>query len=104
MEFNPEIYMLGFGIILFCSGLLLVLSRKHAIMVLMGIELMLNASNINFVVFNRLHPDSLDGQMAVIFVMLIAAAEVAVALAIILNLYRNRDKISLDDLNKLKEE
>jgi NADH:ubiquinone oxidoreductase subunit K len=71
---------------LFCIGMVIITTKKNAIVVLMGIELILNAANINLVAFSR-YDDQLQGQMFALFVIVIAASEAAVALAIILNLY-----------------
>lgn len=91
------------GIVLFCLGVFLVLTRRNAIMALMGIELMLNATNLNFVAFSQGDQVDLDGQMAAIFVMVLAAAEVAVALAIILNVYQRFKTIEIERVSELKE-
>ncbi len=91
------------GIILFCLGVFLVLTRRSAIMALMGVELMLNASNLNFVAFSQGDQVDLDGQMAAIFVMVLAAAEVAVALAIVLNVYQRFKTVEIERISELKE-
>ncbi|MEM9987437.1 MAG: NADH-quinone oxidoreductase subunit NuoK [Bacteroidota bacterium] len=91
------------SIFLFCLGIFLVLTRRNAIMALMGIELMLNASNLNFVAFSQHDMVDLDGQMAAIFVMVLAAAEVAVALAIILNVYQRFKTVEIERVSELKE-
>jgi len=89
--------------ILFCVGLWGVLSRRNAVGILMGVELMLNAANINFVAFsNYITPDVISGQIFSIFVMAIAAAEAAVALAIILNIYRVYTDIDVTKINMMK--
>jgi NADH:ubiquinone oxidoreductase subunit K len=72
---------------LFCIGMIIIMTKKNSIVVLMGIELILNAANINLVAFSR-YDDRLQGQMFALFVIVIAASEAAVALAIILNLYQ----------------
>jgi NADH:ubiquinone oxidoreductase subunit K len=72
---------------LFCIGMIIIMTKKNSIVVLMGIELILNAANINLVAFSR-YDDQLQGQMFALFVIVIAASEAAVALAIILNLYQ----------------
>lgn len=88
---------------LFCIGLYGAVSKKNAVAVFMGIELMLNSVNINLVAFNRyLKPEILAGQMFAIFLIVVAAAEVAVGLAIILSLYRDRTSTTVDDLDWLK--
>ena len=89
--------------LLFCLGVFLVITRRNAIMALLGIELILNAANLNFVLFARRDPDLLEGQMATLFVIVIAAAEVAVALAIVLNVYKRFKTVNLDELDTLKE-
>lgn len=87
---------------LFCLGLLGVLTRKNAVNVLMGVELILNSANINLVAFSRYGKGNLDGQLFTVFVIVIAAAEVAVALAIVLTLYRLRRTPNLDAANSLQ--
>lgn len=90
------------SILLFSLGIFLILSRRNAIMALMGVELILNAANVNFVAFAQYDKIDQDGQMAALFVMALAAAEVAVALAIILQAYRSFGNIDLGKLDKLK--
>lgn len=88
---------------LFCIGLYGALSRKNAIGVLMGIELMLNAVNVNLVAFWRyITPQALTGQIFAIFVITIAAAEAAVGLAIIIAAYRRRDTVIVDELDIMR--
>ena len=88
---------------LFCIGLYGAVAKKNAVSVFMGIELMLNSVNINLVAFNRfLTPDKLVGHTFAIFLVVVAAAEVAVGLAIILSLYRDHTSITVDDLYWLK--
>lgn len=99
---HPLHIYLGLGAILFLLGLFLVLTRKNAVMALMGVELMLNAANLNFVGFSRYDQIHLDGQMAALFVIVLAAAEVAVGLALILNLYRRTHSIDLGEATELK--
>ena len=86
---------------LFAIGLAVVLLKRHTVVVLMGIELMLNAVNLNLVAFSQHDPDRLQGQMMALFVMVVAAAESAVALAIVLQVYRHFHTAELDDLNEL---
>jgi NADH-quinone oxidoreductase subunit K len=69
----------------------------------MGIELILNSANINFIAFSRYGGLNLDGQMAAIFVIILAAAEAAVALAIVLNIYKNFQTVNVDEINEMKE-
>ncbi len=89
------------AIILFTIGAVTVLTRRNAIIVFLGIELMLNAANLAFVTFARYH-GNLDGQVIALFVMVVAAAEVVVGLAIIMSIYRARRSASVDDANLLK--
>jgi NADH-quinone oxidoreductase subunit K len=86
---------------LFAIGVAGVLLRRNVIVMLMSIELMLNAVNINLVAFSRLH-GSVDGQVFAIFIIVAAAAEAVVGLGIILALARNRDTVDADDLDLLK--
>lgn len=87
--------------LLFSIGAVTVLVRRNAIIVFMGIELMLNAANLAFVTFARMHGD-LTGQVVAFFVMVVAAAEVVVGLAIIVAIYRTRRSASVDDVNLLR--
>ena len=87
--------------ILFSIGATTVLLRRNAIIVFMGVELMLNATNLVLVTFARMHGD-LSGQVMAFFVMVVAAAEVVVGLAIIMSIYRTRRSASVDDANLLK--
>ncbi len=89
--------------ILFAFGVFAVLTRKNAILVLMGLELILNSANINFVAFSRYGGLNIEGHIATIFVIVLAAAEVAVALAIFLNIYQNYKHVELDEIRDLKE-
>ena len=87
--------------ILFSIGATTVLLRRNAIIVFMGVELMLNATNLLLVTFARIHGD-LTGQVLAFFVMVVAAAEVVVGLAIIVAIFRTRRSASVDDINLLK--
>ena len=89
--------------ILFSLGVFAILTRRNAIMVLMGIELVLNAANINFLAFSRFTTGTLDGQVIAIFVIILAAAEAAIALAIVLNIYQNFNSVNVDEINRLKD-
>ena len=89
------------AVILFCVGTATVLIRRNAIIVFMGVELMLNATNLALVTFSRMH-GALDGQVMALFVMVVAAAEVVVGLAIIMAIFRARRSASVDDANLLK--
>ena len=89
--------------ILFCLGIFAVITRKNAVAILMGIELILNSANINFITFNRFgNFSTLDGHVFTIFVIVLAAAEAAVALAIIINLFRNLGTVNVNEANSLK--
>ncbi len=94
-EIIPLGYFLLLAAFLFCLGLIILLTKKNAIMVLMGIELMFNAANLNLVAFSRNDLPLLEGQMAALFIMIIAVAEAAVALAIIIQVYRYFHTIDL---------
>jgi NADH-quinone oxidoreductase subunit K len=87
--------------LLFSIGAAAVLVRRNAIIVFMGIELMLNATNLAFITFARMN-GTIDGQVIALFVMLVAAAEVVVGLAIIMSIFRTRRSASVDDANLLK--
>ena len=87
---------------LFSLGMLGILTRRNAVNVLMGVELVLNSANLNLVAFSRFGTGSLQGQLFAVFVIVIAAAEVAVALAIVLTLYRLRRTSNLDDADILR--
>ncbi|MBL3657544.1 NADH-quinone oxidoreductase subunit NuoK [Fulvivirga sediminis] len=87
---------------LFCIGLAVIITKKNAVMVLMGVELVLNAANINFVAVNKNNLVSLDGQFFALFVIVMAAAEAAVGLAIILKLFKYYKTTELDKINQLK--
>lgn len=91
------------GAALFCIGLFGAVVKKNAVAVLMGIELMLNSVNINLVAYNRfLAPSQLAGHVFAIFVIVVAAAEVAVGLAIVISIYRDRFSTEVDNLDWLK--
>jgi NADH-quinone oxidoreductase subunit K len=89
--------------ILFSLGLFAVITRRNAIMVLMGVELILNSANINFLAFSRYGGMNIEGQMAAIFVIILAAAEAAVALAIVLNIYKRFNTVNVDEISILKD-
>ena len=89
------------AVVLFSIGSAAVLLRRNAIVAFMGVELMLNAANLTFVGFSRIH-GTVDGQVLAFFVMVVAAAEVVVGLAIIVAIFRARESISIDDPSELK--
>jgi NAD(P)H-quinone oxidoreductase subunit 4L len=96
-------YFLILAAALFCIGVFGLVTSRNAIRVLMSIELMLNAVNLNLMAFsNYLDPASIRGQVFAIFVITIAAAEAAVGLAIVLSIYRNRDTVDMEQFNMLK--
>jgi NADH-quinone oxidoreductase subunit K len=97
---NPANYLILSGL-LFTIGTVGVLLRRNAIVVFMCVELMLNAANLSLVTFSRM-TGTLDGQIMAFFVMVVAAAEVVVGLAIILTIFRTRRSASVDDVNLLK--
>ena len=88
--------------LLFTLGTMGVLTRRNAVNVLMGVELILNSANLNLVAFSRFGPGNLQGQLFAVFVIVIAASEVAVALAIVLTLYRLRRTPNLDEADILR--
>lgn len=99
----PLSWYLVFAAALFCIGLFGVLARKNAIAILMGVELMLNAVNVNLVAFWRYRtPEMITGQVFAIMVFAVAAAEVAVGLALILSIYRQRTTVVADQIDMLK--
>jgi len=102
MEIGLTHYLV-ISVLLFTLGLFGVLSRKHAIMVLMGLELILNAANINFVAFAKYGGMNIEGHIAAVFVIILAAAEAAVALAILLNIYQHYRHVNIDEVDQLKE-
>ena len=100
MEIPISYYLLLSGI-LFTIGVVGVLTRRNAIVIFMSIELMLNAVNLTLVAFSK-QLNALDGQIFVFFVMSVAAAEVAVGLALIVAVFRNKDSIDIDEISSLK--
>jgi NADH:ubiquinone oxidoreductase subunit K len=88
--------------LLLSIGLVIVIVKRNAIMVLMGIELMLNAANINLIAFNQKTPQALDGQLFSLFVMIVAVCEAAIGLAIILQVYRHYKTSVPDEVTELK--
>ena len=88
---------------LFALGVVCIVTRRNVIYVLMGIEMILNAANINFVAFNRFGTGGIDGQMMAVFVIILAAAEAAVALAIVLNVFQHFNSIKPSEADFLRE-
>ena len=102
MDIHILYYLIISTIMLFC-GIYGFFTRKNLLALLISVELMLNATNINFAVFNRyLFPDALEGHFFTLFGIAIAAAETAVAIAIIINVYRNLKQILTDDITNLR--
>lgn len=101
MQEIPLSYFLILSAILFSIGFALIIIKKHTIVVLMGIELMLNAVNINLVAFSR-HDSSLNGQSFTLFILVVAAAEAVVALSIVLMAFKFFKSVNLDEFSEMK--
>lgn len=97
----PIEHYIIFSSVLLVIGLMIILIKRNAIMILAGVELILNAANINLVAFSQNDP-SLSGQMMTLFVIVVAVAESAVALAIVYQIYRHQGISNIDELNELK--
>jgi len=89
--------------LLFSMGIYGIVTRKNAIMVLMGVELVLNSANINFIAFTRYGNFGLQGHLIALFVIVLAAAEAAIALAIVLNIYKTLATVNVDEVDSLKD-
>jgi len=99
----PLNYFLVLSTIMFFIGIYGFLTRRNLITILMSVELILNSVNINFVAFNKfLYPDRLQGHFFTLFIIAVAAAEAAVAIAIIINIYRNFKSINVEETDKMK--
>jgi NADH-quinone oxidoreductase subunit K len=98
----PLEYFLAVGAALFITGVIGFLLRRNLLVLLMSIELMLNAVNLTLVAYNRMHTGNLDGQIFSFFVITVAAAEAAVGLAIVLAVYRVRKTVRSDDVDLLR--
>jgi NADH-quinone oxidoreductase subunit K len=103
----PMNHVIALSAILFTIGVLGVATRRNVIVMLMSIELMLNAANLAFVGFNRIWSQvdgapAFDGQIFVLMIIAVAAAEVAVGLGILLSMFRNRDSVNVEEVNLLK--
>jgi NADH-quinone oxidoreductase subunit K len=96
------VHYLLVGAVLMACGLFTVLSRRNAIVILMGVELILNAAALNFVAFNRYVTDGIAGQLVAVFIIVIAAAEAAVALAIVLTIFRNFQTVQVNQVDRLQ--
>jgi NADH-quinone oxidoreductase subunit K len=102
----PNVQLAHFLIVsavLFALGIYGIATRRNAILVLMGVELVLNAANINLIAFSRYGGLNLDGQVAAIFVIILAAAEAAIGLAIVLNIYHRFQTVNIDEISSMKE-
>ena len=99
-ELNTYLFVAAIS---FSLGVFGVMTRRNGIAILMGVELILNAANINFVAFSRFGGMNLDGHIFALLVIVLAAAEAAVALAIIINIYNNMNTINVDEASVLKE-
>ena len=98
----PMSAWIGVSAALFAIGLFAILTRRNAVAVFMGIEIVLNAANINFVAFARNANANMDGIIMAIFVIMLAAAEFAVALALILGMYQTLETVQVDEVKELK--
>jgi NADH:ubiquinone oxidoreductase subunit K len=99
----PLVYPLVFASFLFAVGVYGVLARRNAVLVLMSVELMLNAVNVNLIAFNAYLADKLaSGQVFALFVIAVAAAEVGIGLAIVLLIFRNRETVNIDEVDLLR--
>ncbi len=96
-------HTLFLSVILFSAGLMTIIIKRNAIMVLMGIELMLNAANLNLIVFNRNNAEILSGQFFSLFVIVVAVCEAAVGLAIVLRVYQYYHTAVPDEVSELKD-
>lgn len=101
---NDATIYIVLGAWLFSIGMFIVFTRKNAILILIGLELMLNAANLNLVAFNRLHPARLDGQLFALFIIVVAVCAAAVGIAIILKAYHHHKTIVPDQISELKEQ
>ncbi len=96
-------HFLVISVTLFSFGMYGVITRKNAVMVLMGIELILNSANINFIAFAKFGNFGLQGQIIALFVIVLAAAEAAIALAIVINIYKTITNINVDEIDSLRD-
>lgn len=102
MEYTAIYYLIP-ALIMFCCGVYGFITRKNMIAMLISLELMLNAVDINFVVFNRfLYPEAMEGMFFTLFAIAIAAAETALAIAIIINIFRSNKTVDVRTLNEMK--
>jgi len=99
----PVEHFLYLSALLFSIGIMVIIIKRNAIMVLLGIELMLNAANLNLIAFNQLQPGLLSGQLFALFVIVIAVCEAAIGLAIVLRVYKYYQTSVPDEITALKE-
>ncbi len=96
-------HFLIISVLLFSMGIFGVITRRNAVMVLMGVELILNAANINFIAFSKFGNFGYNGQVMALFIIVLAAAEAAIALAIVLNIYKTFSTVNVDEIDRLKD-
>jgi NADH:ubiquinone oxidoreductase subunit K len=99
----PSLYILYLSAFLFSVGLMIIVIKQNAIAVLLGIELLLNAANLNLIAFSQVHPQALTGQVFALFVIVVAVCEAAVGLAIVLRVYKYYQTSVLTEITELKE-
>lgn len=103
MSINTTEATLYLGAFLFCIGFMIILTRRNLIMILIGIELMLNAANLNLIAFNTLKPGSFDAQFLMLFIIVVAVCEAAVGIALVLRVYHFYQTSVPDEITDLKE-
>jgi NADH-quinone oxidoreductase subunit K len=96
------VYYLAISLFLFCCGIIVIIARKNLIAVLLGIELILNAAALNFVAYSRYLGENIDGQIFSLFIIVVAAAEAAVGLAIVIRFFQLRETIHIDEVSELR--
>jgi NADH-quinone oxidoreductase subunit K len=96
-------HFLIISVLLFSMGLFGIITRRNAVMVLMGVELILNSANINFIAFSKFGNFGYNGQAMALFIIVLAAAEAAIALAIVLNIYKTFSTVNVDEIDRLKD-
>ena len=96
-------HFLIISVLLFSMGIFGIITRRNAVMVLMGVELILNAANINFMAFSKYGNFGYNGQVMALFIIILAAAEAAIALAIVLNIYKTFSTVNVDEIDRLKD-
>jgi NADH:ubiquinone oxidoreductase subunit K len=99
----PLQHLLYLSVVLFAAGIVTIIIKRNTIMMLIGIELMLNASALNLIAFNQLFPQNINGQMFALFVIIVAVCETAVGLAIVLRVYQHYQSSIPDEISELKD-